>query len=169
MTLVTPAPHPPMSGLTHMLLSFMSNGKPPHVAGPGLIEIGHFNAEQEWTVGPWYRIEERDEVMAGDGPFGFKAGEDRIHVSCVADSIDQWKGRYAEKVEALDQSVCAFFTHVAKEPENRGRGGGWRWHKWGEYVGEGDPRREYLDDEEGFENGVYVVRLHPVLVPAERS
>jgi hypothetical protein len=54
------------------------------------------------------------------------------------------------------------FTHVPKEPENAGRGGGWRWHKWGPYIGKGEPTTEYLDDEDGFADGVYVYHFYVV-------
>lgn len=38
-------------------------------------------------------------------------------------------------------------TKVTRDKENAGLGGGWRWHKWGEYIGRQQPTTEYLDDE----------------------
>ena len=35
--------------------------------------------------------------------------------------------------------------------ENQHEGGGWRWHKWGRYIGEFEPQCEYLYDERGID------------------
>ena len=32
-----------------------------------------------------------------------------------------------------------------------GKNSGWRWHKWGRYLGNFEPSREYFEDEEGIE------------------
>lgn len=42
-----------------------------------------------------------------------------------------------------------------------GKGTGWRWHKWGAYIGNFDPSYEYFDDEEGIE-AVYAFQIHRV-------
>ena len=38
-------------------------------------------------------------------------------------------------------------TTMKRDVSNAGKGGGWRWHKWGTYVGTQQPQMEYLDDE----------------------
>lgn len=43
------------------------------------------------------------------------------------------------------------------EPEQ----GGWRWHKWGEYIGTQDPQMEYLHDEPEIET-VYVFHIYEI-------
>ena len=43
----------------------------------------------------------------------------------------------------------------------RVHGGGWRWHKWGEYIGKHNPQYEYLDHESGIDY-VLVWKLCPV-------
>ena len=35
--------------------------------------------------------------------------------------------------------------------EDQSEYGGWRWHKWGPYIGEFEPKCEYLYDEEGID------------------
>lgn len=40
--------------------------------------------------------------------------------------------------------------------------GGWRWHKWGEYIGKHTPACEYLDHEKGIDF-VFVWELYPVM------
>lgn len=39
------------------------------------------------------------------------------------------------------------------------RDGGWRWHKWGPYIGTHEPQCEYLHDEEGIEK-VYCYSIY---------
>lgn len=38
---------------------------------------------------------------------------------------------------------------IALEPMGKGN---WRWHKWGTYIGEFEPKREYFSDEVGIKN-----------------
>ncbi len=76
----------------------------------------------------------------------------------VVDTPEQF--RETKEFQAYQDSedfFIAVFTHHAKDPEPYG----WRWHKWGEYLGKGDPQCEYLGDEAGFENGVYSVSIRP--------
>lgn len=80
----------------------------------------------------------------------------------VADSPEQFRERYGETLEKDPRPLCVLFTHVFKYPENAGKGGGWRWHMWGEYIGKGTPQQEYLDDEEGFEDGVTTYHIYDV-------
>ena len=35
--------------------------------------------------------------------------------------------------------------------EDQPESGGWRWHKWGEYIGKFDSKCEYLYDEDGID------------------
>lgn len=44
---------------------------------------------------------------------------------------------------------------------NQPKEGGWRWHKWGDYIGKYDRRCEYLYDEEGIEI-VYVFHFYAI-------
>jgi len=37
--------------------------------------------------------------------------------------------------------------------------GGWRWHKWGEYIGTQNPQMEYIHDEPEIEK-VYVYHIY---------
>jgi hypothetical protein len=66
----------------------------------------------------------------------------------VADNIDQIKRYYKEEVEDETERYAICVTPVWQDKENKGNGGGWRWHKWGEYIGELNPQWEYLDDED---------------------
>ncbi len=67
----------------------------------------------------------------------------------VGDSIDQVLALYAEKLENAPGAYAIGFTRVdrADQPPRDG----WRWHKWGEYVGTKKPQCEYLADEPDIE------------------
>ena len=79
----------------------------------------------------------------------------------VCDSPHQFKETALyERVRADPRPMCVFFVHVAKDPLNAGEGGGWRWHKWGQYIGLGKPEHEYLDDETEFDDGVYTYHAY---------
>ena len=90
-----------------------------------------------------------------------------------------WLNSYgvSPNLETIESIVCARLEnekdtyvvtalHVLKDPNNYGKGGGWRWHKWGEYIGTDpkvQPTTEYLDNEDGFKDGVWC--YHIVRVP----
>ena len=80
----------------------------------------------------------------------------------VVDSPEQFDADFGQQMRDDARELAVFFTHIRKDPSNRGQGGGWRWRKWGEYLGHGTPQYEYLDDEEGFNNGVWVYHIHSV-------
>jgi hypothetical protein len=81
----------------------------------------------------------------------------------VADNIEQIKEYYKEWIEKSDWFIAV--TPVYQEKENAGKGGGWRWHKWGEYIGTLDPECEYLDDEDfgdDWQGYVLCYHIYPV-------
>ncbi len=65
-----------------------------------------------------------------DGPYG------------VCDTPEQFLERYRAVLDADPRPFVVEFMIVKKEAV-----GGWRWHKWGPYIGEKDPHCEYLRDE----------------------
>ena len=80
----------------------------------------------------------------------------------VCDSPQQFIDRFKKLLEEDERTFVVSFGHIKKEPEKAGKGGGWRWHKWGRYIGDGKPQCEYLDDEEFFADGVYVYHVYQV-------
>ena len=78
----------------------------------------------------------------------------------VADSIDQIKEYFKEEIEDLTTKYIITCTPVFQDKENKGKGGGWRWHKWGEYIGKLNPQYEYLDDEDFGDDFKYVICFH---------
>lgn len=83
--------------------------------------------------------------------------EDHKSTYGVADSVQQIKEFYKEEVEDTENKYFIYVTPVWQELENKGKGGGWRWHKWGRYIGELDPQCEYLDDEDFGDDFEYIL------------
>lgn len=75
----------------------------------------------------------------------------------VCDSVGQFMEKYGDALKADAGSYCLSFTRVAKA--DQGPTGGWRWHKWGPYVGNGEPTTEYLYHEPKFDE-VFVFEVH---------
>ena len=73
----------------------------------------------------------------------------------VADNVDQIIDFY--KVNSTDLNICINITpiHKSSQPET----GGWRWHKWGSYIGTQKSSHEYLYDEKKVEL-VYVFHVY---------
>lgn len=60
-----------------------------------------------------------------------------------------------------DKKFAIFFTKMEQDLENKGKGGGWRWHKWGQYIGKHNIQCEYLDDEDLSDiNQDYILCFH---------
>ena len=67
----------------------------------------------------------------------------------VADNLEQILEQYAIDLENPNRKFCVALEVVKKDeqPED----GGWRWHKWGPYIGNHKIQCEYLYDEVGIE------------------
>ena len=63
----------------------------------------------------------------------------------VCDSPEQLMELYGEYLRSSPRRFCVSFTEVIKAQQSPS--GGWRWHKWGPYVGKQEPQYEYLYDE----------------------
>lgn len=75
----------------------------------------------------------------------------------VADSIDQIKEYFKEEINDPNRKYFIYATPVFQDKEKKGKGGGWRWHKWGTYIGNLNPQCEYLDDEDFGNDFKYVI------------
>ena len=78
----------------------------------------------------------------------------------VADSIDQIKEYFKEEIEDSNRKYFITATPVFQDKQNKGKDGGWRWHKWGEYIGKLYSKCEYLDDEDFGDDFKYVICFH---------
>lgn len=100
-------------------------------------------------------IESNDwkDIVEGFSPYG------------VADNIEQVKERFKEMIDS-DNSIVISLTEMRQDeqPEE----GGWRWHKWGEYIGKQESQCEYLYDEPNIQS-VYVFHVFPVRPKMEKK
>ncbi len=80
----------------------------------------------------------------------------------VCDGPQQLMSRMGDLILSDPRPFVVLFDHVTKDPDNIGIGGGWRWHKWGDYIGNGSPTCEHLDDEKEFPDGVWVYHVYDV-------
>jgi hypothetical protein len=145
------------------MIAEMSNQSPKDtLLEEGFAQISHFSGDcMVWgSNAPEHFMGYPDinDICDGIGCYG------------VCDSPQQFIDKYKAGLEG-DPARTFFctFTHIAKEPSNAGKGGGWRWHKWGEYIGTGKHECEYLDDEAGFGDGVYVYHVLQIEGPEIRS
>ena len=67
------------------------------------------------------------------------------HASQVLDYYDYLYKQHEEYMK--DKKFVVLLTPMFKEDQPES--GGWRWHKWGQYIGKYEPKCEYLYDEEG--------------------
>lgn len=79
----------------------------------------------------------------------------------VADNASQVLNYYDKLVEKHfeymnDRKFVILLTPIFKEDQPKN--GGWRWHKWGQYIGKYNPQCEYLYDEDGIDY-VYVFNI----------
>jgi len=74
----------------------------------------------------------------------------------VCDDIEQVLNHYRDLLDRHDLYFCISFYRLERDtepPQN-----GWRWEKWGPYIGKQQPQRRYLFDEPLIES-VYVFQL----------
>lgn len=76
----------------------------------------------------------------------------------VADNVEQIKEFYKDQI-ASNASIVISISEIRKDrqPAN----GGWRWHKWGEYIGTQNRQCEYIYDEPEVDS-VYVFHAYSV-------
>lgn len=103
----------------------------------GLYEIGHFG---------------NSEFMAGYD----KYPELSVSAYGVCDDVEQLL-RACPELEAPGREFVVTVTPVYKEAQPPS--GGWRWHKWGPYIGSQTPQCEYLYDEPDIEQ-VYCYQVY---------
>lgn len=79
----------------------------------------------------------------------------------VCDNVEQVLAKYGERLGNDGHQYFIWFTPVFQDKSNAWKGGGWRWHKWGTYIGDLEPCCEYLDDEDFGEDWQgYVLCFH---------
>lgn len=130
------------------------SGLDPQRLAEGIYQITHFNGNMEFGINDF---DAQYPNLGEHGCYG------------VCDSLENLLSVYAEVLNHPVRKFLVTLTKVKREPENKGQGGGWRWHKWGPYIGAHEIQCEYLDDEEGIDHvfcfHVYEIDPAPKLVP----
>jgi hypothetical protein len=125
---------------------------------PGVYRTGHFGSSHWPTCS--YREKRWNHYPE------FEQGDEGPYRGCygVCDNLQQVLDLYPE-LEAPDRKFLIQLTEVRRE--NQSPEGGWRWHKWGPYIGTFKSEHEYLYHEVGIE-AVLVFHLYE-LVPASQK
>lgn len=151
--------------LTALIANVNNRGSSVKEIIPGVYEIGHFNfnrfLEQKGlcihNTFDLERIPYKDPITEADdmqrSPYNFGFSE-----YGVCDSYQQILDQ--ADIEESGRLFVISITPIIKEdqPEQ----GGWRWHKWGPYIGTHEPQCEYLHDEPEIEK-VYVYHIYELL------
>ncbi len=123
------------------ILMLIGDRKEPIRIQQGIYEIGHFGSSA--FLRDYEHYPELFDEDAGEDP------ADRWNYPGsygVCDSVENLLAKIPLLAESKRQFVITVKT-VQRDQTNKGKGGGWRWHKWGQYIGDQTPTTEYLDDE----------------------
>ncbi len=88
-----------------------------------------------------------------------RSHEEDLEPIGVCDSPQQFLEKFGKEIREDKRNFIISFVEIRKDQES-GRGG-WRWHKWGPYIGNQEPKREYLYDEPDIEV-VYTYHIYEV-------
>jgi hypothetical protein len=129
----------PMAQICNMIA--MSNGNSTEIKNieKGIYEIGHFSFGNI--------IQKKEEYP-------------ELSINCygVCDNHKQILEQCPELINNKNNYVISI-TPIEKK--NQSSDGGWRWHKWGPYIGNGEITAEYLYDEPKIEK-IYVYHIYEV-------
>lgn len=94
---------------------------------------------------------ETHESCKSYGEFWYSLDEETgefVHCYGVADNLQQIKEYFSKQIHDPENRYWISIHYISQNKERAGKGGGWRWHKWGPYIGNLEPKCEYLDDED---------------------
>ncbi len=118
----------------------------PKNIGTGLYLLGHWNLECEVAV--------KRELLEHYPNLESK--------ECIGVCDTPEQAMEYLKPEIEDPKRKFFIGFVRLRKEDQPKDGGWRWHKWGEYIGKQEPQCEYLYDEPVI-NDVYTFHVYEIL------
>lgn len=136
------------TGVKELICSMIAqvNGNSDEVVrlSDGVYQIGHFSFDMILEANG-VKFKDKWELGLNDGDYA----SDTDTPSCgVCDSWEQVLEKYPEIKESSNR-FCMSVTPIVKAKQSVT--GGWRWHKWGEYIGTQNPEHEYLYDEKDIE------------------
>ncbi len=114
------------------ILAVISNGFQTKRLEPGIFQCGHWNFEMEALSA----IDKHPEDIDWSAPNSYG----------VCDSLDQLKeSETFQYYQNSSEKYCVSLVKISKSEQPKE--GGWRMHKWGPYIGNQDPKCEYIADE----------------------
>lgn len=122
-----------MPGHLKLILDVLGQGQQPSQISDGMYLIGHHNG---YLILPHGKYHEWPDIRDSEDEF--------IPMYGVCDKPEQVVEKYPI-LKTSDRMFLIVFTKVRKADQSSD--GGWRWHKWGEYIGDRQPTTEYLYDE----------------------
>lgn len=114
--------------ILNMVAKMNGNTEPPKLLQQGVYQVGHFGSS-DFPRG----FNHYPTLSDYFGPYG------------VCDNVQQILDQCPELEASTDRQFLITVTPIVRA--NQEPQGGWRWHKWGEYIGEHNPQHEYLYDE----------------------
>ena len=104
----------------------------------------------------------KDELPNFGNTFLGLRGKEENWLSCygVCDSPEQFTDRYEKRLEEDPRNLMVSFLKIKKSEE--GKKGGWRWHKWGPYIGDKHPQYEHIADEDDSIQVVYCYHVREI-------
>lgn len=126
----------------------------PERLAQGVYTVGHWNFDECFPQGVYFN--EYPDI---------RTDNDRLCPYGVCDSLEQF---LATDLGALIQaSERRFVVSLVKlRRDEQPPDGGWRWHKWGPYIGLQEPQCEYLHDEPMIEE-VWTYHVYEVISESE--
>lgn len=82
----------------------------------------------------------------------------------VCDSEEQFMERFCDELDQDPRPFCVTLCTLFKKDQPKEYG--WRWHKWGTYLGDKNPQCEYLADEGPDITQVTLFHIYLILGPA---
>ena len=155
----TPQPYKDWTGvyvIPHFSLDHM-------IRLPGSDRIGDEPSQYDYTYPEFPEAYHKAVPPTPQGPWDAEDDEaEHGFFNCygVCDTPDAFLARFGELLKADERKFAMSFTHIDKKSQSPE--GGWRWHKWGPYIGEGRPTTEYIYDEDAFDDGVYCYHIYQV-------
>lgn len=150
----------PHESLGALLAAMISEGEIPETTrlAKGVYEAHlNWNHEIEHLVKNEYPFDEHPGSNISDEEFRkwIEEYHTRPRDYGVCDSWEQ----ILEKWPQIETDPRHFLIHLTPmRREEQSSRGGWRWHKWGEYIGIHEPKHEYLYDEKDIDV-VYVFSI----------
>jgi len=123
------------------------NSQNVHEVITGVYEIGHFGSS-DFLRGYYERYPEN--LVNRDGCY--------VEAYGVCDSAQNLLDFCPMLVNDPDRKFVVTITPVHKSEQSSS--GGWRWHKWGDYIGNHTPQHEYLYDEDDSIQFVYCYYIY---------